>query len=194
MSDWPFGDLKMFHYGALLVDPPWYFKNFSAAGEAKNPVAHYPCMEIEDIYRLPVGDLAMPDTALVMWGTFPMMPQALETVRRWGFQFKTGGAWAKQSSTGNKLAFGPGYILRSAAEFYIIATIGSPRLKSKSIRNLILAPVREHSRKPDQMHEDIEALFDGPYLELFARAPRAGWSSWGNQINKFGGSDVSIDD
>lgn len=180
-----FGDLKPFHYGVILADPPWLFANRSAKGEGKNPNQHYPCMKTEDIAALPVNHLAAADCALFMWGTSPMLPQQLGVLGAWGFTYKACGAWAKQSSTGKKLAFGGGYILRSAAEFYIVATRGAPKRKSRSIRNLILAPVREHSRKPDQMHSDIEALYDGPYVELFARAPRPGWDVWGNQTDKF---------
>jgi N6-adenosine-specific RNA methylase IME4 len=128
---------------------------------------------------------AKPDSALIMWATAPMLPDAFEVMAAWGFKFKTAGAWAKESKSGEKIAFGTGYVYRSAAEFYLLGTIGKPAIKSKSVRNLIWAPVREHSRKPDQMHADVEALFDGPYLELFAREARPGWTVWGNQADKF---------
>lgn len=182
---WPFGNLPMFGFSTILADPPWYFRNFSAKGEAKNPVAHYACMDVEAIKRLPVGQLASKDAALIMWATAPMIREALAVMDAWGFTFKTMGAWAKQSKTGEKLQFGSGYFYRSAAEFYIAGTTGKPNLRSKSVRNLILSPVREHSRKPDQMYEDVEKLLDGPYLELFARSERPGWSSWGNEVGKF---------
>jgi N6-adenosine-specific RNA methylase IME4 len=181
----PFGNLRPLHYGVILADPPWYFRNYSAKGEGKNPVAHYDCMDLDAIKALPVSHLAAPDCACIMWATAPMLPQAIETMAAWGFAFKSAGAWAKQSSTGEKWAFGIGYCYRSAAEFWLLGTLGKPRQRSRSIRNLIAAPVREHSRKPDQMRTDIEALFDGPYLELFARESAAGWDSWGNQVNKF---------
>lgn len=184
MSAWPFADLRMFGYGAILADPPWYFRNYSAAGEAKNPVAHYACMSTDDIAALPVSQLAAPDCALIMWATAPMLPAGIEVMRRWGFTFKSAGAWAKQSSTGEKWAFGAGYCFRSAAEFFLLGTIGKPKIKSRSIRNLIVAPVREHSRKPEQMHDDVERLFDGPYAELFARSTRPGWDGWGNEVGK----------
>ena len=87
-------------------------------------------------------------------------------------------ACAKQSKTGQKWAFGTGYLLRSSAEFFLIGTRGHPRQLSRSARNLIIAPVREHSRKPDAMYVLIEATWPGPYVELFARYPRAGWRQW----------------
>lgn len=185
MSGWPFGDLRMFGYGALLADPPWYFRNFSSAGEEKNPATHYACMPTSEIAKLPVSQLAAPDCALFMWATAPMLPDALALLSAWGFTFKSAGAWAKQSSTGSKWAFGTGYCFRSAAEFYLLGTLGRPKVRSRSIRNLIVAPVREHSRKPEALHRDVEALYAGPYAELFARAPRAGWDVWGNQTDKF---------
>lgn len=182
---WPFGDLVPFKYQVILADPPWRFDNWSEKGEAKNPNQHYACMSIADIAALPVNHLAAQDCALIMWATSPLLDQQLEIVRAWGFEYKSCGAWAKQSPTGKSWAFGGGYILRSAAEFYIVATRGAPKRLSRSVRNLIVAPVREHSRKPDQMHRDIEALYAGPYCELFSRQRRPGWASWGNQVDRF---------
>jgi N6-adenosine-specific RNA methylase IME4 len=185
MTDWLFGNLTPLRYRVILSDPPWYFKNFSKKGEEKNPVAHYDCMDLAAIKRLPVSQLAAPDCALIIWATAPMLPDALSTMTCWGFRFKSAGAWAKQSSTGEKWAFGTGYCYRSAAEFWLLGTIGSPRQKVRNVRNLIVAPIREHSRKPDQMHTDIEALWDGPYCELFGRQQRPNWDTWGNQTEKF---------
>lgn len=182
---WPFGNLKQQHYGVILSDHPWRFMNRSAAGEAKNPVAHYPCMTLASMRAMPVQLLAADNCALVMWAVAPLLPEALALMEFYGFTYKTAGAWGKQSSTGAKLAFGPGYILRSAAEFYLIGTRGEPRIRSHSIRNLIMAPIREHSRKPDQLHSDIEKLFRGPYVELFARQRRSGWDCWGNETDRF---------
>lgn len=182
---WPFGHLVPHRYGAILADPPWRFLNRTTAGEKKNPVAHYPCMSIAELAELPVARLAAPDCALVMWATAPLLHRAIELLEAWGFTFKSAGAWGKQSSTGERWAFGTGYVFRSAAEFYLVGTIGKPRVLSRSIRNLIVAPVREHSRKPDQMHQDIERLYAGPYAELFARQRRPGWDAWGNDIDRF---------
>lgn len=179
---WPFAPLTPLRYGAIIADPPWRFMNFSANGEKKNPVAHYRCTTTSKIAALPVSQLAAPDCALVMWATAPMLDSAFHVMREWGFHFKTAGAWAKQSKTGTKLAFGTGYVLRSAAEFFLVGTIGKPEIRSRSERNLILAPVREHSRKPDAMHEIVERLFAGPYCELFARRARPGWDVWGDEV------------
>lgn len=184
-SAWPFGDLAPLRYGAIIADPPWAYQNYSVKGQGKGAAGQYACMSTADIAALPVSQLAAPDCALFMWATFPMLPDALALMEAWGFTFKSGGPWAKQSSTGAKWAFGTGYIYRSAAELFIVGTIGRPKIKSRSVRNLIVAPTRGHSRKPDEQYAHVESLFDGPYAELFARQQRPGWDAWGNETAKF---------
>jgi N6-adenosine-specific RNA methylase IME4 len=183
MIAWPFSSLTPLRYGALIADPPWSYRLHSEKGHAKSPHAHYACLGTRDIAALPVDQLAAPHCALVMWATAPMLPDALLVMRAWGFTFKTAGAWGKlgRANTG-KLAFGTGYILRSAAEFFLVGTIGKPKVRSRGVRNLIMAPVQEHSRKPDEMHEAVERLYHGPYAELFARRVRPGWDAWGSQV------------
>jgi N6-adenosine-specific RNA methylase IME4 len=175
------------NFGVILADPPWYFGNWSEKGEEKNAVRHYPCMPTEDICRMPVQFATGQDCALFIWATWPMLPDALQVISRWGFTYKgLAWEWIKYNPETGKYAFGPGYGTRKNLEPCILATRGAPERKSKSVRDFIMAPRREHSRKPDEQYERIEALFDGPYLELFARQQRPGWTSWGNQIDKFG--------
>lgn len=179
-------DIPTGPFGLILADPPWRFRTYSGESEvptqAEDP---YETMTIEDIKGMPMDFTGGRDCVLVLWATAPLLPEALEVMKAWGFAYKTAGPWAKQSSTGQKWAFGTGYVFRSAAEFFLVGMRGSPRIKSRSVRNLIVAPVREHSRKPDQMHDMCETLFDGPYLELFARQRRPGWTVWGNQTDRF---------
>lgn len=180
-----FGDLGE-RFGVILADPPWQFRLYSEKGEEKSPQAHYSTMTIDDLARLPVRALANPDgCALVMWCTAPILGPAIDLLRAWGFRYSSAGAWAKRSSADKGWAFGTGYRYRSAVEFWLLGTIGQPRQTARNVRNLIVAPVREHSRKPDEMHEMIERQWEGPYLELFARQRRPGWSSWGNEVGKF---------
>jgi N6-adenosine-specific RNA methylase IME4 len=185
MSEWPFGDLARGHYGVILADPPWLWSAWSPRGEAKSPQTHYMCMDLAAIQALPVAELAATDAALVMWATAPMLPQAIATLAAWGFEYKSAGAWAKRSKTGRRWHMGTGYVLRSAVEFWLIGTRGSPDALSRSVRNLIVAPVRQHSRKPPEAHHLCETLFSGPRLELFGRARRRGWDVWGNQTDLF---------
>lgn len=171
-------------YGVIYADPPWSYQNWSAKGEHKGAAAQYDCMSLDDLKRLPVDFCAAPDSVLFMWATFPMLPEAVDLMRAWGFTYKSGGAWHKKTKHG-KSAFGTGYIFRSAAELFLVGTRGAPKGLNRSTRNIIEAPVREHSRKPDCTYDLIEGLFSGPYLELFARQRRPGWDAWGNQVDKF---------
>lgn len=187
---WPFGELVPGAYGVIQADPPWRFLTYRpVSGDAKkratskSPERHYDCMDFDALLQLPVQELAARDCALVMWTTAPFLALSLQLMASWGFTYKTAGAWAKQSARANGLAFGTGYIFRSAAEFYLVGTRGSPTVTSRRVRNLIVAPVMEHSRKPDQLHTDLEQLWPkARRCELFARRQRAGWDCWGNQL------------
>jgi N6-adenosine-specific RNA methylase IME4 len=179
--------LPLFHFGLIMADPNWLFANWSEKGEGKSPSTHYDCTPTEEIASLPVGQHAASDAVLLMWATAPMIQDALSVMRAWGFTYKTMAAWAKQSSTGRAWAFGNGYWFRSAAEFLLLGTVGSPPILSSSVRNLIVAPVREHSRKPDEQYAIAEAISRGPYLELYATQEREGWTSRGDQLGVFDG-------
>lgn len=184
----PFAALRGQRFDVILADPPWAFKTYKP-GSVKAPERHYGTMNLRAIQALPVRDLAAPHCALVMWATAPMLPQAIETMAAWGFRYVTAGAWAKLSRSGEKIAFGTGYVLRSAAEFYLIGALGQPRVECRAVRNLIVAPARQHSRKPDDLHRDLDRLWPAPRrrLELFAREARPGWTVWGNQTARFSG-------
>jgi len=184
-SAWPFGGLKMFGYGLILADCPWSYEMYSENGYAKSPEAHYNTMDDEELARLPVELLASGDCYLIMWAIWPKLDSAMRIMKRWGAVYKTGGAWHKKTRHG-KTAFGTGYILRSSCEPFLVGTFGSPKSGSKSIRNLIEAPTREHSRKPDQMRRSAEKLTPSAFrCELFAREPWAGNDVWGLETGKF---------
>jgi N6-adenosine-specific RNA methylase IME4 len=181
---WPFGSLKTFGYDLIMADPPWSFDNWSRAGEAKNAKAQYDCTSLDWIKSLPVGDLASPDCLLWLWCTNPLLPEGIETLRAWGFQYKTAGHWSKKT-VNNLQAFGTGYILRCAGEPFLIGTIGSPKT-ARNVRSVIEGPIREHSRKPDEAFAAAEALIPSARrLELFSRQARQGWKTWGNEADKF---------
>ncbi len=194
MSDWPFGSLQMFGYGLLLADPPWLYETYSEKGQAKSAQAHYDCMPTEEIAALNAGRLAGRDAICLMWATFPMLPDALRVAGGVGFDYKTGAAWAKRSARNQGWAFGPGYIFRSASELLLLGTTGNPETLSKSVRNLIVAPIRGHSRKPDQMYDMAEALSAGPAVStLFGRQrrKRLGDLGQGSRQVRFGDDAVS---
>lgn len=181
-----FKDIPRRHFGVILADPPWRFRTWNEDNQKKSASNHYELMTLEEIKALPVRDLAAKDCVLVMWATQAMLDKAIETMVAWGFKFKTAGAWAKRSSSGNHWAFGTGYLLRCSVEFFLIGSIGGLKSEAKDITNLIVAPNREHSRKPDELIKNLERMFPSvPKLELFAREPRPGWHPWGNQTTKF---------
>ena len=203
MSGSPFSELPKNYFGAILADPPWHFDvhSFTKKSKAKHPSYHYNTMKSEDIYNLPVADLAAKDCVLFLWITWPMLEHGMRTIESWGFKYKTCAfAWMKANGrqvelfnediTADMLL---GYWTRSNSEVCLLATTGSPKRLNADVRQGIIEPRREHSRKPDGIHERIERLVAGPYLELFARQKRDGWTSWGNQTDKFRervGSDV----
>jgi N6-adenosine-specific RNA methylase IME4 len=120
-----------------------------------------------------------------------MIPHALEVMAAWGFTYKTiGFVWAKTTSRTDmswapKYHMGLGYWTRANVEIVLLGVRGKPKRTGKGVRQLIVAPKREHSRKPDEFYERAERLCDGPYLELFSRQSRPGWSAFGNEVGKF---------
>ncbi|MBE2191347.1 MAG: S-adenosylmethionine-binding protein [Alphaproteobacteria bacterium] len=197
-------------YGVIYIDPPWKYHMWSEKGYEKSPEAHYPTMTFEEMAAMRDDILFAtgPDAVMFMWTTWGADPdtktdhlqQALDLMRLYGFERKTGGAWAKLTRHG-KQGFGQGYIMRSSSEPFLIGTIGNPRVKHRSQRNQIFTGdvpenlhdlgiminclAREHSRKPDEVPKMLEGLFDGPYLEVFGRTERENWTVWGNETDKF---------
>jgi N6-adenosine-specific RNA methylase IME4 len=188
MSQWPFADLRMFGYRVIYADPAWNYENWAPTGMRKNAASHYDCMSIEQLASLPVGHLAHPDgCALFCWVTMPLLEQAFAVLQRWGFRYSTVAfTWAKRTRLDTGWHMGLGYTTRANAELCVLAVQGNIGLpKVRDVRSLIVEPIREHSRKPDRVRSDIERMFDGPYVELFARSRRQGWTAWGNEGDKF---------
>lgn len=169
-------------YGVILADCPWEYQRKRGQGVAEN---HYPTMHIEDICSLPVAELADKDCVLFLWATFPMLPEALQTIRAWGFTFKTVAfVWIKANRRALTLYWGMGFWTRSNAEICLLATRGHPKRQARNVHQVIISPVEEHSKKPDEARRRIEALMgDIPRVELFARQHPPGWDVWGNEVN-----------
>ena len=183
-NDWPFGNLRPNGYDLIMADPPWRFGLWSSKGEEKSPQAHYHTMSIPEIKALPVAELAAADCLLWLWATAPMLPQSFEIMAAWGFRYATMGGWHK-TTPGGKTAFGTGYVMRSAFEPFVIGKRGNPKT-TRSVRNLVVGQVREHSRKPEEAYAAAEALMPGAArAELFSRTDRPGWSAWGDEAGKF---------
>lgn len=192
LSDHVFAGLKEHGYRVIYADPPWHFNCGTGKG-SRHPSKHYRTMSLADIKALPVRDLAHPDGArLFCWATAPMLPHALETIKAWGFRYSTTRFWVKTWPkaappwTDQSFAFGPGYEVLGNPELLIIAKVGKPAgVPPPRPRALIVAPRREHSRKPEIVRDEIAARFEGPHVELFARESAPGWDSWGNETTKF---------
>lgn len=188
---WPFGDLKRGHYGAILADPPWRFEVWSGKGKARSADNHYDTMAADDIAALSIESIAADDCALFLWSCWPTLHDAFRLIETWGFTYKTCAfSWMKADPyrlfADDKTPFaGMGYWTRANTEPCLLATRGKPKRLNADVRQGIIAPRREHSRKPDGIHERIERLVAGPYVELFARQKRPGWDVWGNQTDKF---------
>lgn len=207
MSD-PFAGLPRNHFGAILADPPWRFKVWSGdtvvqARESKSTYkpasVHYDTVATEDLCELPVADVAADDCVLFMWATWPTLPDAMRLIEAWGFTYKTCAFdWMKAHARQIEMfrddadaLMGMGYWTRANSEPCLLATRGKPKRLNADVRQGIIEPRREHSRKPDCVHGRIERLIAGPYLELFARAPRKNWTVWGNQTTKFAEAEAA---
>jgi N6-adenosine-specific RNA methylase IME4 len=172
--------------GAVLADPAWSFAVRSPKGEGRSASQHYACMTLEAIAALPVAEWAASDSWLFLWATTPMLPQALCVMESWGFTYSGNAfAWVKLNPSGVGFHMGCGFTTRKNLELCLLGKRGRPRINSHSVRELIVAPRREHSRKPDEQYARIERLVAGPYLELFARQQWPGWTAVGDEVDRF---------
>lgn len=172
-------------FGTILADPPWRFANRTGkmAPEHRR-LARYATMSFEEIMALPVADLAAGRSHLYLWVPNALLAFGLETMRRWGFEYKTNIVWHKIRRDGGSDGRGVGFYFRNVTELVLFGTRGgNARTLAAGRRqvNIIATRKREHSRKPDQLYDIIEACSWGPYLELFARHPRGGWAQWGDE-------------
>lgn len=196
-----FDGLPRKHFRAILADPPWHFAawskytDLSDGTKTRATERFYRTMSKDEIAAMPVSELAADDCVLFLWVCWPMLFDAIQAVEGWGFTYKTCAfSWMKADPyrlfADEKTPFaGLGYWTRANTEPCLLATRGKPKRLNADVRQGIIAPRREHSRKPDEIHGRIERLVAGPYLELFARSERPGWTVWGNETTKFNKDD-----
>ena len=202
------GTLLLNHYQVIYADPPWPFKPWSERGGGRSANAHYDYMSLEQIMALPVRAHAAKHCTLFLWGVDWMTPKEIGSViESWGFEYKTKAfVWIKTNKhsrfdsddtplvplpiSERDFKIGCGHHTRKNPEDVLLATVGHPQRFRKDIRQLVFAPIREHSRKPDEVRERIEQLYAGPYLELFARESAPGWDCWGNEVGLFDNGSV----
>lgn len=193
-------------FKVIEADPAWKFKNYSEPRteeqirKGRHVERHYQTMTLDDIKAMPVKKVAAKDCHLFLWTTGPFLMEAKSVMEAWGFKFSTSGfVWIKllKRLDGNQyqlltvddllkmLATGTGLTTRKNAEFCLLGRRGNPERLARDVHEVIVAPVREHSRKPDECYERIERYCPGPRLSLFSRQPREGWTVWGNEVDKF---------
>jgi N6-adenosine-specific RNA methylase IME4 len=198
MSDFPTGPFTV-----VLADPPWNFAAWSHRGEGKGASQHYGTMTIKDICALPVSSIAADNAALFLWVVQPMLPEAMTVIESWGFKFRTVAfCWVKMPALweSDQFSFAPrikprlglGYHTRSGMEQCWLAIRGKGYKRvQQGVEQVLHSPIREHSRKPDEIADRIVKLTGNvPRIELFARQSRPGWVTWGNETSKFDGTDT----
>ena len=175
-------------YNIIYADPPWTFKTYSDKGKGKSAENHYPCMNIDDIYNLPVQDISDEICVLLMWVTYPLLKEGIKTIEEWGFTYKTCGfSWIKKNKNADifsdgGLFWGMGYWTRANNEICLLATKGKPKRLGKDIHQVVVSKIENHSKKPDIIKDRIvELCGDVPRIELFARQKTKGWDVWGNE-------------
>lgn len=172
-------------YRTIYADPPWQFQNRTGkvAPEHKR-LNRYRTMTLDEIKRLPVSEVADEKSHLYLWVPNALLPEGLEVMRAWGFEYKTNLIWEKVRKDGLPDGRGVGFYFRNVTEILLFGIKGSNNRTldaGRSQVNLVRAMKREHSRKPDEFISLIESCSSAPFLEMFARGNRAGWDMWGNQ-------------
>jgi N6-adenosine-specific RNA methylase IME4 len=186
-------DLRTFlggrRFGAILADPPWQFQNRTGkVAPEHGRLSRYSTLPLRHIKELPVATAAAPVSHLYLWVPNALLPDGLEVMKSWGFQYKSNIIWHKIRKDGGSDGRGVGFYFRNVTEVLLFGVRGKHARTLKAGRtqvNYLSSRKREHSRKPDEQYPLIESCSGGPYLELFARGNRAGWASWGNQAETY---------
>lgn len=174
-------------FRTIYADPPWQFQNRTGkvAPEHKR-LSRYSTMAFDEIKAIPVGRAAAPKSHLYLWVPNALLPEGLAVMSAWGFEYKTNIVWEKVRRDGQPDGRGVGFYFRNVTEILLFGIRGKDNRTlppARSQVNILRSVKREHSRKPDEMVDLIEACSPGPYLEMFARGDREGWAMWGNEAN-----------
>ena len=176
-------------FSTVLADPPWRFQNRTGkmAPEHRR-LSRYGTMDLEQIRALPVSEYLSEPAHLYLWVPNALMPEGLDVLRAWGFDYKSNIIWHKIRKDGGSDGRGVGFYFRNVTEMVLFGVRGkNARTLAPGRRqvNLIASRKREHSRKPDELYDVIEACSPGKYLELFARGSRKKWTTWGKQAEDY---------
>lgn len=175
-------------FQTILADPPWQFTNRTGkmAPEHKR-LKRYPTMSVDEICKMPIDTLANDTCHLYLWVPNALLSEGMAVMKAWGFKYKTNLVWYKIRKDGGPDGRGVGFYFRNVTELILFGIKGKMRTLAPGRRqvNVIPSRKREHSRKPDELYQIIESCSPGPYLELFARDTRSGWTAWGNQAEHY---------
>jgi N6-adenosine-specific RNA methylase IME4 len=179
-------------FRTLVVDPPWPYEAVGKSDKFGGYVkqgdhSEYKTMSMERILQLPVKSLGA--DYILLWTTGPFIFDARDVLQAWGFNPITLLTWVKRTVNG-KLAYGAGYWFRGCSEFVVVGKRPGTKSIRTHLRNVFEAPATGHSKKPEMFQALVEQKFPGPYIELFARRQRAGWTCLGNEIT---GNDITVD-
>lgn len=183
-EEFDLGQLDGGPFGTILADPPWRFINRTGkVAPEHRRLSRYDTLPWKDIAALRVGDVMAANAHCYLWVPNALLTEGLAVLESWGFRYKTMLIWAKRRKDGGPDGRGVGFYFRNVTEPVLFGVRGQLRTSTPGRRqvNLIETRKREHSRKPDELYPIIEACSPGPYLELFARYPRLGWTSWGDE-------------
>jgi N6-adenosine-specific RNA methylase IME4 len=163
-------------FGTVYADPPWRFTNRTGKMAPEHKRLHrYPTMSLQEICEMPVARIARPQSHIYLWVPNALIQEGLEVLKRWGFEYKTNIIWYRR---------GVGFYFRNVTEVCLFGTRGKnirTRQAGRTMPNIITTQKSFHSRKPCEMYKIIESCSYGPYIELFSRSHREGWTMWGNQ-------------
>lgn len=176
-------------FGCILADPPWRFQNQTGkVAPEHRRLSRYRTLGLADIMALPVTEVCSEPAHLYLWVPNALLPEGLAVMTAWGFAYKANIIWHKVRKDGGPDGRGVGFYFRNVTEILLFGIRGShARTLAPGRRqvNLVSTRKREHSRKPDEIYPIIEACSWGPYLELFARGSRRGWTTWGDQAAEY---------
>ena len=176
-------------FGTVLADPPWQFQNRTGkVAPEHRRLNRYGTMTLDDIKALPVGSVCAATSHLYLWVPNALLPYGLAVLSAWGFEYKSNIVWHKVRKDGGPDGRGVGFYFRNTTELILFGVRGKNARTlqpGRSQVNIICSQKREHSRKPDEAYGLIERCSPGPFLELFARGARPGWSAWGNQARDY---------
>jgi N6-adenosine-specific RNA methylase IME4 len=176
-------------FSTVLADPPWRFQNRTGkmAPEHRR-LSRYGTMDLPEIMALPVAEVLANTAHLYLWVPNALLPDGIQVMRAWGFEYKSNVVWHKIRKDGGSDGRGVGFYFRNVTELVLFGVRGKNARTLQPGRtqvNYLATQKREHSRKPDEFYKIVEGCSPGPYLELFARGKRSGWTGWGNQAEEY---------